>query len=311
MDQATTLQLLDAATQNAIIATDLDGNITFFNSGAEDILGYSAKEVIGKKNPLLFYCEKQLAKHRQLLSATMGRPVDGFDLFKEPTLQNSAEIQQWTYQHKDLGNFEAQTAITTITDQQGHPTGLLFVLTPLNTPVVPEQLEDEDVKYLSLAQLPHRQQFHHISDIELRRMKREENPIALMLIDIDSFQSYCETYRDKAAQQCIQKIAFSLAHRIRRAGDFLAYLGGDEFGVVLPNTHRDGTIKLAEQLRLMINNLKIEHVTSTAAPYVTISIGLAAVQPTRETTIKMLMNDAQACITEAKQDGGNCTRISN
>jgi len=91
---------------------------------------------------------------------------------------------------------------------------------------------------------------------------------------------------------------------------FFSHLGDDEFAAILPNTDRNGTIKLAEQLRLIITNLKIEHVTSKAEePIVTISIGLCSITPERSTTINMLLNNAKLSLQQAKQDSGNCTRI--
>src|ERR1700722_13651530 len=75
--------VLDAATQMAIIAADTKGLITVFNRGAEQMLGYTAEEIVGKQSPALFHLESEIIARGRELSEELGKPVQGFDVFVE------------------------------------------------------------------------------------------------------------------------------------------------------------------------------------------------------------------------------------
>jgi two-component system sensor histidine kinase/response regulator len=114
--------ILNAAKLNAIVATNLEGLITLFNSGAERMLGYSAAEMVGKQTPGIFHLASEVEARARTLSERLGRPVRGYDVFHGET-----EELEWTYVRKDGTQLIASVSINAVLDAQGKVTGYLGI----------------------------------------------------------------------------------------------------------------------------------------------------------------------------------------
>lgn len=121
--------VLEGATEVAIIATDLHGTITVFNSGAERMLGFSAAEMVGHRTPEAFHDPDEMAQHATVLSAELGHPISGFDVFVERARRAGHEVREWTYVRKDGRRLAVNLAVTTLHDETGKVTGFLGVAT--------------------------------------------------------------------------------------------------------------------------------------------------------------------------------------
>ena len=119
--------VLDAATQVSIIATDTEGLITVFNSGAEQMLGYSAKEIVGKQKPAFIHLESEVIERGRELTELLGRPITGFDVFVEFARQGKTEEREWTYVRKNGSHLTVSLVVTTLRDANGELTGFLGV----------------------------------------------------------------------------------------------------------------------------------------------------------------------------------------
>ncbi len=119
--------VLDSATQIAIIATDLNGTISVFNTGAENLLQYRAKEVIGKATPEIFLLKSELKFHREAIKADSGREVKGYEVFLEYARQGRKEQQEWTYLRRDGTRFPAALSISALRDPEGVLYGFLCI----------------------------------------------------------------------------------------------------------------------------------------------------------------------------------------
>lgn len=125
-DSAANIQaVLNAATQVSIIATDQNGLLTTFNTGAERMLGYMAEEVVGKENPGLFHLPSEVEARGAELSAEVGHLVQGFDVFTEYARQGRYEERDWTYVRKDGSHITVNMAVTAVRDSNGEITGFL------------------------------------------------------------------------------------------------------------------------------------------------------------------------------------------
>jgi PAS domain S-box-containing protein len=118
--------LLDAAGEFSIIATDLQGQITLFSRGAEQMLGYVEAEVLGQ-SPARFHLDTELADRAAELSASLGHAVGGFDVFAEMARRKGSETRSWTYVKKDGAHLDASLTISMVRDQDGKPTGFLGI----------------------------------------------------------------------------------------------------------------------------------------------------------------------------------------
>jgi diguanylate cyclase (GGDEF)-like protein len=118
-----------------------------------------------------------------------------------------------------------------------------------------------------------RRQFDEYLDREWRRGLRVGDPMSLLLIEVDHFRPYSDRYGHQKADSCLRRAAEAITGVARRPADFLARCGGDQFGLVLPQTPRGGAEHLARRILEAIESLKMRHETSPTAQHVTASIG--------------------------------------
>ncbi|HTZ22260.1 MAG TPA: PAS domain S-box protein, partial [Opitutaceae bacterium] len=123
--------VLNAATQVAIIATDPQGTITVFNSGAEKMLGYPAEEMVGKQTPQAFHLESEVVRRGEELSAKCQRPIRGFDVFVENARSGGFEEREWTYVRKDGVHLTVNLSVTLVRNREGVATGYLGIATDI------------------------------------------------------------------------------------------------------------------------------------------------------------------------------------
>jgi diguanylate cyclase (GGDEF)-like protein len=125
------------------------------------------------------------------------------------------------------------------------------------------------------------------------------------MIDVDFFKNFNDRYGHLAGDTCLQAVARAVAGRMVRAGDLLARYGGEEFVVVLPHADAKGAYKFALSLCKAVADLRIPHAASAVADYVTVSIGVAAMVPDRQSTGSQALALADQALYTAKQHGRN------
>ncbi|MEQ8686899.1 MAG: PAS domain S-box protein [Imperialibacter sp.] len=122
----------------AIIGTDKNGTITHFNRGAELMLQYSAKEMVGLQTPQLIHVEAEVLKRSTELTELFGREISGFDTFVELAKQGNHESREWTYVRKDGTKFPVQLIVTALRNQTEEISGFLGIATNIT-----ERIEDQ------------------------------------------------------------------------------------------------------------------------------------------------------------------------
>lgn len=145
-------------------------------------------------------------------------------------------------------------------------------------------------------------------DSEWRRCQRKRVPLAVIMIDIDYFKLYNDTYGHQAGDNCLQHIASALKEGLRRAGDLLGRYGGEEFICLLPETALERAVERADELGRAVMELNIVHAGAPDYPVVTISRGVCATIPTGETEFADLLQVADAMLYDVKRGGRNSTR---
>ncbi|MCS6204827.1 PAS domain S-box protein [Shewanella baltica] len=119
--------VLDAASEMSIIATDVQGNITIFNRGAERLLGYSAEEMIGQSTPAPLHLLEEAMIRSAELSAEYGKDIQGFDVFIYKARAEGSETRNWTYVRKDGSQFQVSLSVTAMRDSVGEIIGYLGI----------------------------------------------------------------------------------------------------------------------------------------------------------------------------------------
>lgn len=129
-------------------------------------------------------------------------------------------------------------------------------------------------------------------------------PLALLLVDVDRFKAFNDTYGHLAGDECLKKVGQCLRETALRESDLPARYGGEEFAILLPDTAGDAALTIANALRQRVRNLEISHKESEVGA-ITVSIGVAIASGEHETTPASLIASADAALYQSKRDGRN------
>jgi diguanylate cyclase (GGDEF)-like protein len=187
---------------------------------------------------------------------------------------------------------------------------LLFELQ--STHIALQDLADTD----QLTDIANRRHFDRKFKVEWRRAMRDQNPISMMMIDVDNFKKFNDSYGHQEGDKCLQAIAKAMESITNRPADLAARYGGEEFAILLPATSQQNAAMLAERLRKKIESLNIEHERSSFG-VVTISVGISCCEPAWDFTGKtpdedqkvvfpaMLLTAADNALYVSKEQGRN------
>ena len=157
----------------------------------------------------------------------------------------------------------------------------------------------------ALTGLVNRRYFDEAYENEWKRSFRNKMPISILMIDIDHFKKYNDTYGHQKGDTCLAKVAGIIGSLFKRPGDVAARYGGEEFVVVLPNTDAEHAHLIAEKARIKVQEAAIVHEESEVSKVVTLSIGVATEVPELASCAETLLNNADAALYDAKKTGRN------
>lgn len=156
-----------------------------------------------------------------------------------------------------------------------------------------------------LTRIPNHRSFQETLQHEWSRARRHGWALAVVMADVDCFKQYNDNYGHAAGDRCLQSVAAALGEGIRRPADFLARYGGEEFVALLPQTNLQGAHATAERMREAVQRLCIPHAYSTAAPVVTVSLGVTSAVPGTSDPAAALVEAADRALYRAKHEGRN------
>jgi diguanylate cyclase (GGDEF)-like protein len=162
----------------------------------------------------------------------------------------------------------------------------------------------------ALTNIGNRRHFEEILELEWRRGSRAKASIALLMLDIDDFKHYNDTFGHRAGDRCLTRVAAVLHQSLQRAGDLVARYGGEEFAAILTSTDESGGAGAAERLRAAVEQLGAER-SGDCTGGVTISIGVAAGIPGEVSSPETLLAAADKALYEAKRAGRNRIRTAS
>ena len=162
----------------------------------------------------------------------------------------------------------------------------------------------ENVSYTdTLTGLYNRRYFNLVYERELKRAKRTNNYITFMMLDIDYFKQYNDTYGHIEGDYALKCVAKVLKETLKRPGDFVFRLGGEEFGVLLTETAESNSALVARSICDKVRDREIKHEKSDVNEYVTISIGVACCIADEALNEEMLITRADEMLYKAKDSG--------
>lgn len=168
---------------------------------------------------------------------------------------------------------------------------------------------NEDLQNLAnsdgLTRIGNRRRFEAFLADEWHRAVRFKTEISLIMIDIDHFKLYNDTYGHHAGDDTLQRVAEAFAGTIHRPTDLVARFGGEEFAMVLGGTDAAGALQIAEQAVENVKSMQIRHSESLTSEFLTVSVGIATVFANFDMTEADLIKLADAALYKAKREGRN------
>jgi len=269
----------------SISVTDANGIITDVSNAFCRISGYTKEELIGQSHNIVRHPDVP----KELYAAMWNKIQKGLIWSGEIKNKNKKGEDYWI------------DAII----QANYENDVLIGYTSIRQDIT----NKKKVEYLSitdeLTKLYNRRYFNTKIEEELNRAKREDYYISFMMLDIDYFKKYNDTYGHQAGDVALQKISDVLNKHTNRASDFAFRLGGEEFGIIFSLDDKVKSLKFANLIKNEIENLKIEHKSSNISEYVTASIGLVVKKGSLFSNSNALYKEADESLYKAKAQGRN------
>lgn len=211
------------------------------------------------------------------------------------------------------------TALTSVEDEtRGLATGAVdYIVKPFNEAIVKQRVRTHlEIKHQrdllerlaqvdGLTGIPNRRALDQRIEQEWRRAARAGARLGLAMIDIDHFKQFNDVYGHLQGDDCLRLVAGVLDETLKRAGDFVARYGGEEFVCLASVETVEGLGQIAEQLRMVVEALRIPHDVSPSFPWVTVSIGAVLCEPAPQTAASAFLEQADVQLYLAKGAGRN------
>lgn len=160
----------------------------------------------------------------------------------------------------------------------------------------------------ALTGLSNRRNLERSLQTEVARLGRVGDWLSVIMLDIDFFKQFNDTYGHPAGDRCITMVAAALTRAVKRAGDLPARYGGEEFACILPDTDPRSAEIVAQEILAQVQSLNIPHERSQISPFITVSIGVASARCSRGMEVERWISEADRQLYAAKREGRN--RIS-
>ena len=156
-----------------------------------------------------------------------------------------------------------------------------------------------------LTGVANRRMLDSILEVEWTNARRNNQPLSLVMLDIDCFKQYNDFYGHVQGDDCLIRVAQALNGAATRGRDFFARFGGEEFVLVLPETDADAAAKIAERCRSLIFKEQIAHQGSPVSQLLTFSLGVGTIVPAHKDDLKSFIEEVDRRLYRAKQQGRN------
>ncbi len=157
-----------------------------------------------------------------------------------------------------------------------------------------------------LTRVANRRHFDEYLQQQWTLLTRLQQPLALILVDVDEFKRYNDHYGHLAGDDCLKQMAQTISDSILRPTDLVTRYGGEEFAIVLPFTTLDGARQVAKTIQAAVYNLGLPHATSSVSDRLTLSLGVSCMTPQPEFSLETLIFTADKALYQAKEKGRDC-----
>lgn len=294
------LQNVIDSVPSTIVVKDRDHRIQIANQASAALHGITPADMLGQRdidinpNISLAEAERNCEINRRVIETQ--EPYQA-----EQEITDMAGVSRWY-----------QLLISPFRDTDGNINGVVsncLDITDRKQIETALQAANEKLERLAtldgLTQIPNRRRFDEYLEQEWQRLVREQQPLSLILFDVDFFKPYNDHFGHQQGDEGLIAVARAATQAVKRAADLLARYGGEEFGVILPNTRRAGAESVAKDIQSAIAELQLPHPLSTVNDYLTVSLGIASVVPSAAQSPEDLIAAADAALYQAKRRGRN------
>ena len=293
--------------QDLVVPTfvlDADCRVIIWNRACERLTGVAARDLVGTRDHWRAFYDEPRPCLADLVA--QGRTGEIENLYAASDDTGSSEqglhAENWCVMPQ-LGS-ELYLAIDAgpIYDAEGH---LIAVVETLRD-MTDHKRAQTALEFLAardgLTGVANRRSFDEKLSHEWLRGRRDEQPLALLMLDVDHFKRFNDSYGHQQGDDCLSRVAECAAAIVFRPGDMVARYGGEEFAIILPGTDFDGAINVADRVREAVSRLAIPHAGSEMG-IVTVSIGVSAIVPGGNLQSQALIKAADVALYRAKHDG--------
>jgi diguanylate cyclase (GGDEF)-like protein len=182
---------------------------------------------------------------------------------------------------------------------------LIRMVNGILSSAIARDLAERDSRLDPLTGLANRRKFNEHIQREWKRAIRAKYPITFMMLDIDKFKGYNDTYGHPQGDELLKAVANIFATSVRRPDDLAARLGGEEFGILLPYTSLKNSLIVAEKVRARVADMQVLTLTDHTVTTATVSIGVTSIVPGLEDEISDFLKRADEKLYAAKESGRN------
>ncbi|MCW6034923.1 diguanylate cyclase [Spirulina subsalsa FACHB-351] len=155
----------------------------------------------------------------------------------------------------------------------------------------------------SLTQVGNRRCFDEALPQEWEKMALSQAYLSLVLVDVDFFKAYNDTYGHPAGDECLRTVAQTLRTAVKRSTDLVTRYGGEEFAILLPHTDANGAVQVAGEILSRVRKLKIPHCQSKVSNHITVSVGIITTIPHPGLSYEDFVKRGDQALYEAKHQG--------
>ncbi len=165
-------------------------------------------------------------------------------------------------------------------------------------------------KFDSLTQVYSKGHFLELAKLQWTILARQKHPASILVVEIDYLKEYKQHYEPQAAERCIQKVAKKLTASIHRPGDFVGRINDNQFVIMLPETSKSGSEKVAERILSQVESLNIENKKSRALGVVSVSVGGQAIINLKDSPLTEAIQTAHQNLEAVLEATGNDFKIT-
>ena len=289
---------------------DTQCKILIWNKACERLTGIAAHDVVGTTEQWrAFYIEARPCLADLLAQGLYGEISDLYSRWDRFGLSDfGVSAENWCVLQTTGRNAYLAIDAGPIYDASGNLVAVVETVRDITAQKEAQNALEALAACDGLTGLANRRTFDAALTSEARRAARSGVPLSLLMMDIDHFKTFNDSYGHQHGDQCLKLVADAIGDVARRSGDVVARYGGEEFAVILPNTGLAAAEVIAERIRRTVENLRIAHRSSASNSVVTMSIG-GATTVTQDVDVVSLVSAADQALYAAKRSGRNRIKV--